>query len=473
MDKLKTFMSEDKIYKSPILSSALTHNKRIRFNFLTPNEYKIIPIKTKDDKTQNLLNNIDTFRKIYLNYNKKVKYSLDEMKDMSQQNRKFIQRYNNMVNKSDMANKNAFSDIKAEYEKQNYVLPNLMNGNNLFKSNLLLANNDNDLKKYINYGIGTSKAHKKAISFLEKINDNIDNDLRGENKGYNMNLFNNLNDNINNEYKRIYNPSSFYVLKKMSKEKWKEILTYKKEIRKLKNTIDSLPDIDYFFSSDNKDYLDTLRFFNSRNTSANFSTTLGNNNSTIFDKNTFGNKSNILNLRNISKFTFDENESKSINSRNKKVTFKLESNNTVNSFVGEKKDLTNKSLTQTINKPKKKKKFVKKTLNGENYRQTLENLYDKIANSDDPTEFDKKIRNFLRARRYKFDQKITKNKICNNMESLRILICKDDSIKKVIDYRKNMGHIIDNGNNNKESEIEKKMNEVEDQMIKAFSEFKN
>ena len=49
----------------------------------------------------------------------------------------------------------------------------------------------------------------------------------------------------------------------------KEILDYKNDI---KNTIDAIPEIYYFFDADNKKYLDSLKFFDSRKSSANFST---------------------------------------------------------------------------------------------------------------------------------------------------------------------------------------------------------
>jgi hypothetical protein len=253
----------------------------------------------------------------------------------------------------------------------------------------------------------------------------------------------------------------------MSKQQLKEILSYKREINRIKRTIDSIQDIDYFFSSDNKEYLDTLRYFNSRNTSANFSTSLGNNNSSLFDKNNFGNKSNILSLRNISKFTFDENESNSNKSKNKIIKYNNIDPNTITE---------NKSLTQLIVKPKKKRKrkIIKKYINKNNYKEKLETLYNNIINSNDATLYDKKIKNYLRFRRFRLDPQINKNNICSNMESLRDKICKDDSIKKVIYFRKNMGNFFDDiqGINNKESEIEKKVNDIEDQMIKAFSELK-
>ena len=104
----------------------------------------------------------------------------------------------------------------------------------------------------------------------------------------------------------------------------------------------------------------------------------------------------------------------------------------------------------------------------------METLYNKITTSNDATLYNKKIKNYLRFRRFRLDPQINKNNICNNMENLREMICKDDSIKKVIYFRKNMGNFFDEiqGINDKESEIEKKVDDIEDQMIKAFSEMK-
>ena len=133
-------------------------------------------------------------------------------------------------------------------------------------------------------------------------------------------------------------------------------------------------------------------------------------------------------------------------------------------------------MTQLIVKPKKKRKrkIIKKYINKNNYKEKLETLYNNIINSNDATLYDKKIKNYLRFRRFRLDPQINKNNICSNMENLRDKICKDDSIKKVIYFRKNMGNFFDDiqGINNKESEIEKKVNDIEDQMIKAFSELK-
>ena len=127
-----------------------------------------------------------------------------------------------------------------------------------------------------------------------------------------------------------------------------------------------------------------------------------------------------------------------------------------------------------IKKPKKSKKIKKKYFNKDNYRKTLETLYNKITTTDDSSKFDKKIKSYLKFRRYILDPKINKDDICNNMEKLRDKICKDISIKKVIYFRKSMGHSNDEIEqiNKNESEIEKKVYDIEDKMIKAFSELK-
>ena len=321
IEKLKSHMTKDQMEKSPSLPSILAYNKRIRFNLLTQRETKINPITVKNEKKQRLINDINSFRKIYFNYNKNVRYSLNELNNRSKENSQFITRYKNMIKKSGLSNKHLFSDIKAEYEKQNYKLPRLDDGSNLFKSNLLLSNNDTDLKKFITYGYGSQKSNERSISFLQKMNEGIDNLSKDENGPTMDSIFNRENPNIHFRKKFNYTPSLF-VLNKMSKNEWKEILSCKRDIKKLTKTIDAMQDIDYFFDSDNKDYLDTLRYFNSRNSSANFSTSLGNNNSSIFFKhsnNNSNNNSNILNMRNISKFTFDGNESSIRKSKNYKL----------------------------------------------------------------------------------------------------------------------------------------------------------
>ena len=57
---------------------------------------------------------------------------------------------------------------------------------------------------------------------------------------------------------------------KIQKSNIKEILTYRRDIKKLERTINSMQDIDYFFNEDTKEYLDTLKYLYSKNISVKF-----------------------------------------------------------------------------------------------------------------------------------------------------------------------------------------------------------
>ena len=466
ISKLKSHMTFQEINKSPAISLALNPNKKITFNLLTHKKYKIIPQSTKTEKKQRLINAINSFRKIYFNYNKNIRYSLDELNNMSKSNKLFIKQYNNMIEKSNISNKNLFPDIKAEYEKQNYILPDIGGSNNLFNGSLLLSNNDEDLKKYIKYEFSTQKSNQKSISFLEKMNEGID-DISKEEP---QDLFNKVltpQNNVGN----FSSPLALKAYRNKPKKLKKEIISIKRDVKRIKRTIDSLPDLEYFLNSDNKEYLDTLRYFNSRNTSANFSTglvegTIGNNFSSM-DR---YNKSNIFSIKNISKYTYDDKDS---NQSRSKIKYNL-SPNTINSF-GNSGIQNNFSTHLIINKLKKKKKKKPKIIVLKNYKKTLENLYNKISTSYDSTPFDKNIKRYLKFRRYNIEPKISQENICKNMENLREKICKDKSIKRVIEFRKNVGEIfdeVDNLNEN-QNQVEKKVNDIEDQMIKAFSSLRN
>ena len=61
------------------------------------------------------------------------------------------------------------------------------------------------------------------------------------------------------------------------------------------------------------------------------------------------------------------------------------------------------------------------------------------------------------------------------MEQLREKICKDNSIKRVIYFRKNIdsSYTGDVNINEKENELEKKFHDIEDQIVQTFSTIKN
>ena len=466
--RLKSHLSIDEVNKNPELSSALNPEKRIVFKILTPNKYKIINHTSSNEKKQRLINGINTFKKLYFNYNKNIRYSLDEMTTLSRSNKHFIKSYNKMIEKTGIPHQTLFPDVKAEYEKQNYILPEIGGNNNLFRGSLLLSNNDEDLKKYIRYNFGDEKTNKKSILFLEKMNEGIDDETKEEK----VDLYNPIFGQKNNEG-GFNSVLALKAYKYRPKKVKREIIGFKKDIKKIQRTIDSMNDIEYFFNSDNKEYLDTLRYFNSRNTSANFSTGIvegstGNNVSSI-DK---FNKSNILSLKNINEYTLDEKESRKNKTQNPNIKFNL-SPNTSNSF-GDKNIQTN-LMRHLISKPKKKRKIKSKFITKKNYKKILENLYNNVSKTFDSTKYDKKIKSYFKLRKYRIEPNISKENICKNMENLREMICKDNSIKRVIEFRKNVGDTFNNVNNinSNQNLFEKKINDIEDQMIKSFSALKS
>ena len=348
-------------------------------------------------------------------------------------------------------------------------MPDLYDGKNIFKSSLLLSNNDKEIKNYIIYGFGNNSSNERTIAYLKKMDEGLDKEEDEEDKRRKKKIFesfNRLKPNIKLINQKYNSPISLYAYNKIPKGTLKEILTYRKDIKKLERTINSMQDIDYFFNADNKEYLDTLKYFYSRNTSANFSTSFGNNNSTFCDKK---NTSNILSFKNISKYTFDERGSNINNKDRKNIKFDLGSN-TANFFSGN-SSLENNSSIKLIQFPKKKKIVKKKQLSKTNYHKTLETLYDKIANANDTMTYDKKIKSFLKLRKYKLKPKITKYNICNNIETLRENFFKDKTIKKVIYFRKNLGSVISSPK--EKPEVEKKIYDIEEQMINTFAEIKN
>ena len=268
-DKIRSYMTFREINENPVIASALTQDKKITFNLLTPNKSKAIPINgLKNEKKRRLVDRINSFRKSYFNYFKNYKYSMDEITNLQKENSLFIKKYHQLEEKSPTRNQDKFEEIKKAYEKKNYNLPTIEGNKNLFGGSLLLSNNETDLKKYIMYGVGSQNSNQKSISYLNKVNEDINEKTQRRKRTKIPTVLK----NILSRRGGVVVPSPLYAYYKISNDNIKEILDYKNDIKNLKNTIDAILEIDYFFDADNKKYLDSLKFFDSRKSSANFST---------------------------------------------------------------------------------------------------------------------------------------------------------------------------------------------------------
>ena len=479
-DKIRSYMTLREINENPIVASALTQDKKVMFNLLTPNKTKVIPIKgIKNEKKQRLVEHINTFRKSYFNYFKNYKYSMDEITNISKENALFIKKYHELEEKSGIKNQDKFEEIKKAYEKKNYNLPTIEGNKNLFGGSLLLSNNETDLKKYIINGVGSRNSNQKSISYLNKVNEDINEKAQREGKKTKLPM--GPVKNITKKRGGVVVPSPLYAYYKISNDNIKEIMDYQNEINMVKNLIDSMSEVDYFFDADNKKYLDSLKFFDSRKSSANFSTganldrTSANINSSFCSRKDF-NGSNSSTIRNISRITYN-GDSKN-REKNRRVSFNP---NTMSSFLDKQKNNNNHikskeipTMTHKVKKPKKKKKIsiVKSKIN---HRKLLENLYKKVSTSFDITPYNKKIERYLKLRKYDILPKLAPYNVCHNVENIRDQICKGKTMRKVIELRKNLGDSqanIDQMNRNEFLAV-KHMNEMEDKMIKVFSGFKS
>ena len=182
-DKIRSYMSLREINENPVLAQALTQDKRIMISLLTPKNTKVISIKgLKSDKKRHLFENINTFRKSYFNYFKNYNNSMDQITNISKENSSFIKKYHEIEEKTGIKNRDKFEEIKKAYEKKNYNLPTIEGNKNLFGGSLLLSNNETDLKKYIMYGVGSQNSNLKSISYLNKVNQDINEKTQREGK---------------------------------------------------------------------------------------------------------------------------------------------------------------------------------------------------------------------------------------------------------------------------------------------------
>ena len=479
-DKIRSYMSLREINENPVLAQALTQDKRIMISLLTPKNTKIISIKgLKSDKKRHLFENINTVRKSYFNYFKNYNNSMDQITNISKENASFIKKYHEIEEKTGIKNRDKFEEIKKAYEKKNYNLPTIEGNKNLFGGSLLLSNNETDLKKYIMYGVGSQNSNLKSISYLNKVNQDINEKTQREVKKSKLPI-GIVKANITKEG-GVMVPSPLFSYYKISNDNIKEFLDYQKEINNIKNTIDAIPEMDYFFGTDNKTYLDSLKLFDSRKSSANYSTgvnmdrTSANINSSFSSRKEF-NGSNSSTVRKISRITYN-GEFKD-NSRNKSVSFNP---NTMISFLGKQKTKNDEiksneipTMTHVIKKSKKKKKIIV-VKSVKHRKKMLEKLYNQVSTSFDINPYNKKIEKYLKLRKYDILPKLAPYNICHNVQYMRDLICKGKTMRKIIDLRNNLGDSKANIDQMNKNEIMamKNMNEMEDKMIKVYSGFKS
>ena len=249
---------------------------------------------------------------------------------------------------------------------------------------------------------------------------------------------------------------------KIKNDKQKEIEKNINDIINVKETINSMNEIKYFFDIDNKKYLEFLKN-GSRGSSAKVSTRV---NSAI---NYFENVKNQYTISQIN----DETNKNQINK-----------NNNYNSLINNMKKinyikLQKKGRNKTkINKNNKHPTNLYINIVGsgnELSKSPLENLYDNISTEENLLNCQPEIQNYLKNRNFDLTVKIDPSSICNNFEKTRGRICNSEFLKQDMNLRKQInGNIVlaeKVKNNDIKSKI--KINNIENKIIKIFCNINN
>ena len=439
------YLTVEKIKRNPEVIPALRGDKKINLTILSKQKPKFINIKSIQNINQNKIkfaSRLNSFHKIFFNCNKNNKNSINEINLIKKENKDFSIKYKNS-NKNNVQDN--FSDIKLEYEKKNINIKGFEGKKNLFNGHILLSNKE-ELKNLILYDLGTRESNYKSLSFLHKINKKLgDKTSEKEIKKINLKL-----DLVSLSEDKIKN------------DKQKEIEKNINDIINVKETINSMDEIKYFFDIDNKKYLEFLKN-GSRGSSAKVSTRV---NSAI---NYFENVKNQYTISQIN----DETNKNQINK-----------NNNYNSLINNMKKinyikLQKKGRNKTkINKNNKypTNLYINTVGSGnELSKSPLENLYDNISTEENLLNCQPEIQNYLKNRNFDLTVKIDPSSICNNFEKTRGRICNSEFLKQDMNLRKQInGNIVlaeKVKNNDIKSKI--KINNIENKIIKIFCNINN
>ena len=498
---IKSHISEDELNSNPLIKAIVKKIRKIKLNSLTNLKPHLTPIKgIKNEKVLKLVDNVDSFREIFYNYNinQKVPKNNEPKVYRGQKNYNFSKLYKHVKEKNNLGQKEMLEEIEEIYKNNNFSLPSI--DKNLFNGNLLLIN-ENSIKNSIEYKLSSEKSNKNSLVFLKKMQKNINDQIVGKNNNFSkLGEFN--TDIINNEKKANNKPKN--------KEIKENIPQSRKYIDSIKETINDIEDLDYFFDSNNKEYFNYLKnpesIKNSKNSTRVNSSLLdfpnqSNKNIDIYKlkirngmkknnscpdisgKNHIDfnkiNNINDINIYNINYFKAKPNKEKKIAKNNsmdninnektknlikiKKLYLNGELKVPLNKKILGLKIQTNdkilpieKRISINVQKPitfdklinllpqnnlRASMPFSKRQndiLNSE--KSTLEQLYEKIRIKEDFLESNDLIKNYLKNKRYNIEPKIAPIDICDHYQKMRDRIIRNDYFKKYIKLKKISGY---------------------------------
>lgn len=504
---LSSRITREEAQATPEINLALENDKIMRLDFLSSVKPTLIDTKGfKNGKRKNMIEDMNTFKKIYYKDYMINKHSLEKIYKISNENNIFLNhftgfnKYYNNENQKEILNK-----IQLEYKKKTGFAPIIKDNGNLF-SNSILLQNDKDLKQYISLDLDTIKKDASSLKFLRNVQRKIK--LTGPRINKNIEKFGNKEIvDFKDEENEDKNKDKKLKPEKIDKETINDL---QKEIIKTKESFNSIDDLNFFLNTNNQQYFSYMGGkLNSRKSSGQASTRINsgvrqftdikfiNDNSNNIHKNIgrkiaasntvdeFGiqNTEKIVKSKNYNSIILPSitnnklmNKSNIENNERKKTIDYIKIDEPNYSGIKTEVNQANQSInneskiSSTIAK-KRIKARRKNRLSLKKQPTPLENLYEKLSKSDNAIEFNKEIKYYLKKNNYKYNDKINDQDLYKSV---------DKSRKKVTDASsllKNYELMVDNKlktleqnrqmnqNNNK---IKKSFEDIEERMIGLF-----
>jgi hypothetical protein len=445
-DIFRSYLTIEELRRHPEITPAVQGDKKLTLDILSQKKPKIIKSKgIRNEKRIKFASNLNSFHKIFFDYYKDQRKSNDIIYALSQENRLFIKKYK-QTNLNKKSYKEKFNDIKLGYQKMDYYVPSLEGKKNLFNGNILLANNQ-ELKDYISNDLGNHLSNSKSLSFLHKINLKLG-DKTSEKK------LEQINRHID---------MALINKDKIEKDKLKEIKKDQIDIDNIRGTINSIDDIDYFFDSDNKQYLEILKNQESVENSLKLTTRVNSANNCFENVKVQNNLNTIENVE-LSHRQL-KNKQNSTNDLNKRYNIKQ---------LGEKLNRINSVCERKVNNIYLENNNKMDDIHDVN-KSPLEKLYDEISTKKNLMNYQPKIKEYLQSKNYDLSHKINIKSVCNNLEKARLKISDSKNLIKDMQLRKQLRSVASNIDKikNKDINMKIKMNNVEDKIIKLFCNINN
>ena len=287
-------------------------------------------------------------------------------------------------------------EIKTKYKNNDISLPSIEGEDkNIFRSNLLLKN-DKNIKDSIMHNLISEKSEKKSFLYLNKIQKILNNKIIGK-------LDEKMSKITHDIKKDIAWSKDFMIENELAK-----IRLVKDEISKSQNDIKNtskimkrINEIDFFFDSDNKNYLKVLKNKSNKKKSKLISKRKFKSTCILHSKSNSNNFSQIKKIYNIHK-----------KSKNKNDNIKIKSRNEIKNEI-KKSDINNKSIISNISS-------IKDINNQENKNEISKNENESISVSNnnliqmrkrfsialfDLEEFKRRQNNLMKIKKIKLNDK--------------------------------------------------------------------